>query len=395
MANEQDLYQSVAQLQNIALQAYNQAAMSDMGKKTRALYAETRDMQLADVKEARKQQIEQAALNRKFMEEFYLKYSTPEAKMRLAREAGLNPYTVQGGDSFDAAAMGNIPYVDPSATNSAYENYASGVGGSLLSQQQMQSQSLSEAFGRAVDMAMQFKQVESLDQDVRAKKIQNDRDEFINRVWSSPISREWRGLLPGLDTVFDTNLYDSPDYGRNGDSGMSFGQALQFAQALEGLKNINEKGAGYYSNDPQNPWSKYLRSVATTFQRHGRDWSHIDTSDFSSEAFQPWKSAFDVVHGTNLSGISQSEYQRWYNDWSKELRKQGLNPEGNDLLNTALRVIHQTTPKDDFTYMMQSLGKGLGVAANGVGDVFTVIEKLLKPSEEYIKARDRYLKHRK
>lgn len=45
--------------------------------------------------------------------------------------------------------------------------------------------------------------------------------------------------------------------------------------------------------------------------------------------------------------------------------------------------------------MMGSLGKGLGIAASGVGDIFNLldgIDRLIKPSEAYKRSRERFIK---
>lgn len=334
---------------------------------------------------------------RKYLEDYYNRYQSPEAMARQYREAGFNPYSALGAESpFAVAAGANEPI---SLDSSSVLNAGVSRDNTLASLRQQRSQQLQDRFFRsfemAANMASTYGQLQNLNEDVRAKRIANDREEFVNRVWSSPISDEWISLVPGMDELSHSSTSDGPNIGANNLQALTFGQALQMAQAFETLKNLNEKGAGYYSNDPQTPWSNYLRSVTTQYTKHGRDWRDLDLRDLSGDLYAPWRSAFDVVHGTNLSGISQSEYQRWYNDWQKELRKKGLNPEGNDLLSTALRIVHSTTPKDDFDYMMGSLGKGLGLAASGIGDIFNLIDKLdsfIKPTDAYLRSRDKFIR---
>lgn len=334
--------------------------------------------------------------NRRWIEDYYNRYESPEAKARLYKEAGFNPYAAVGSEgSMPLQSVGSMPTTDPSSGLSFLASEDNSLTQERLTNQQLRQQRFLQSFEIAAQMAQTYGSLQNIEQDVRAKKIQNDREEFINTVWSQPISDDWKGLIPGMDSLFSSYALSGPSLEPNNYSGLTFGQALQMAQAFETLKNLNEKGGGFYSNDPQTPWSHYVRSVAREMSKHGRDWHDIDLRDFSGEAYAPWRSAFDVVHGSNLSGISQSEYQRWYNDWQKDLRKKGLNPEGNDLLSTALRIVHSTTPKDDFDYMMGSLGKGLGIAASGVGDIFNLLDgldRLIKPSEAYKRSREKFIK---
>lgn len=331
-------------------------SMGAMGKRSRRIARRALDIQEKQFQKTLDFNERQAALNRQFIEDYYNKYDSPEAMVKQYKAAGLNPFSYSGQTGSMSSSMGNEPFADPNAAMKPYDNLSQ-IAQSYEQQGQQQSAVIQNMLSSVYQNINALEQAKSLRLDNDRKEIENDQLRKGNDIFNTPLTS---GDLADMSNL-NPDWFDK--FNARGVA-PTFGDLLYESMYKEGARRLYDSGLG--SNSQQSP---LMRELARYYANH-RSWvedSKGELPNWQQDKFEKvYGKAFDVAWQELLAGEKQHEYDAWKYDWNRRLQSKGINPDGNDLLNTAVRLIYGNGGEEFVNDLSSVLGDMFGKADSGI-----------------------------